>query len=283
MIRVTLPNGFCILAPPHGEADLRFLYAEIFVDRCYEQEGISLAGCGVVLDVGANVGMFALRVTQAAPDARVYCFEPAPLTFACLLKNVAAHPRIEPEECALARAPGRVRMTYFPHSPGNSTSYPELKLAEAKAFSEHATLRWIWRFDKPGALLLTLLYPLRRPILHAVFRRLYAAGSPFDCRATTLDQVFSAHRFEAVDLLKIDVEGGERDVLAGLSNANLARVRQLVVEITPDYKASYIPELQRRLRASGFTRVAVRSMLPTGAPISDAFPCTLYASRAPAP
>lgn len=279
MTRATLPNGWRIVVPRHGEDDLRFLYAEIFVGHCYEQEGIALTGCRVVLDVGANVGMFALRVKQVAPDARVYCFEPAPLSFACLATNLAAHPGISLCECAVARTPGAQRLTYFPNSPGNTTCHPELKLGEARAFADHATLRWIWSFSKPLALLLGLLYPLRRHLLRVLFSRLYARGVSFDCRATTLDLVFAEHHFDAVDLLKIDVEGAERDVLAGLSNANLARVRQVVVELTPDYKATYIPELERRLRECGFTHVALRSMLPTGVPLTDAFPCTLYATR----
>jgi len=283
MTRVTLPNGLRIVVPRHGRADVSFIYAEIFEGRCYEQEGVTLAGSRVVLDVGANVGIFALRVKQAAPDARVFCFEPAPLTFACLLQNAAAHTDIELLDCALAREPGALQMTYFPRSPGNATRHPELKLGEASAFAAHATLRWVFRFDKLGALLLALVFPLRRPILRAMFKRLYAGGVPFECRATTLDQVFAEQRLDVVDLLKIDVEGSERDVLAGLSDVNLARVRQLVVEVTPDYKATFIPELERRLRDNGFTHVALRSMLPTGAPVSDVFPCTVYATRDTAP
>jgi hypothetical protein len=279
MPRVTLPNGSRMVVPRHGQPDARFLYAEIFEGRCYEQEGITLADSQVVLDVGANVGMFALRVAQVAPEARVFCFEPAPLTFACLVQNAAPHPNIELHECALAREPGVLAMTYFPRSPGNTTRHPELKLGEANAFAAHATLRWIFGFDKLGALLLALVYPLRRPLLRAQFRRVYTGGVPFVCRATTLDQVFAEQRFEVVDLLKIDVEGGERDVLAGLSDTNLARIRQLVVEVTPAYKASYLPELEGRLRDHGFTHVALRSMLPTGTPASDVFPCTVYATR----
>lgn len=277
--RVTLPNGVRIVVPRHGQADARFIYAEIFESRCYEQEGITLAGSSIVLDVGANVGLFALRVREAAPESRVFCFEPAPRTFACLAKNAAAHPNIELSECALAREPGVLNMTYFPRSPGNTTHHPELKLGEASAFATHATLRWIFGFDKLGALLLALVYPLRRPILRASFRRVYAGGVPFTCRATTLDQVFASQRFDSVDLLKIDVEGGEREVLAGISEANLSRIRQLVVEVTPAYKATFLPELERRLRDNGFTHIALRSMLPTGTPSSDVFPCTVFASR----
>ena len=44
-----------VYAPAGGTGDLKFLYAEIFEDRSYEQEGVALAGVDVVLDVGASV------------------------------------------------------------------------------------------------------------------------------------------------------------------------------------------------------------------------------------
>jgi hypothetical protein len=43
--------------------------------------------------------------------------------------------------------------------------------------------------------------------------------------------VLAEERIEAVDLLKIDVEGAELDVLAGIAGADWPRIRQLVVEV----------------------------------------------------
>lgn len=276
---LTLPNGMHVAVPRGGEGDLPFLYTEIFESRCYEQEGIALSAGSVVLDVGANVGLFALRVMQLDPQARIYCFEPVPSTFSCLVQNTAGFPAIRALNIALAERPGSVAMTLYPRSPGNATSYPELKLPEARAFAHGATLRWVWRFNKVAALALALLYPFRRRLLRRSFERVYQEETLFRSAASTLDEVFEGQAIAGVDLLKIDVEGAERDVLAGLSDEHLARVRQLVVELTPHYKVEYSAELEARLRRSGFTHVALRSMLPAGQPLTDAFPCTLYARR----
>ena len=51
-----LPNGL-----PVGfvsSLDLDFLYDEIFVSQIYLQHGVALKAGDVVLDVGANIGLF---------------------------------------------------------------------------------------------------------------------------------------------------------------------------------------------------------------------------------
>lgn len=262
-----LPDGRRVYAPVGGH-DLSFLYAEIFIDRSYEREGITLTNARVVLDVGSNIGLFALRVNDVAPEARVFCFEPTPVTCACLRRNA----RAEVHELALSNREGKLELTYYPRSPGNATSHPELKHTEARAFADAATLPWVWRFNKAAAVILTLFYPLRRAILRTAFAKVYDRPRNFTAQTTSLDTIIREREIDSIDLLKIDVEGAERQVLAGISDENLTKVRQLVVEITPAFRRNYIPELEARLRKLGFKHVAVRSILP-----SDDVPCTLYA------
>src|ERR1700712_363136 len=88
MTSIGLPNGLRIWVVRGATSETRFIYREIFDEHCYEQHGISPAEHGVVLDVGANVGLFALRMKQLAPACQVYSFEPAPPTHACLQRNV---------------------------------------------------------------------------------------------------------------------------------------------------------------------------------------------------
>lgn len=53
-----------------SRADVRLLYEESHVKRVYEQTPVSLTPNpgGVVLDIGANVGMFATRAAEALGD-----------------------------------------------------------------------------------------------------------------------------------------------------------------------------------------------------------------------
>lgn len=52
-------------------------------------------GAGLtILDIGANVGSFALWASLRWPGSTIHCFEPNPGTFAYLKRNTAAYPRI---------------------------------------------------------------------------------------------------------------------------------------------------------------------------------------------
>jgi FkbM family methyltransferase len=46
-------------------------------------------GDGAMLDVGANLGLFALLMNRRFPDRTIFAFEPNPSTFAALQRNVA--------------------------------------------------------------------------------------------------------------------------------------------------------------------------------------------------
>jgi amino acid adenylation domain-containing protein len=72
--RYQLPNGMAILH--QSKADTDALYDEIFEQHVYFRHGIMLADDACILDVGANIGMFSLYITQHYPQARIYAFEP---------------------------------------------------------------------------------------------------------------------------------------------------------------------------------------------------------------
>ena len=57
----------------------------------YLQHGIAIADDAVVFDVGANIGVFGVRVLQKAKNVQVYCFEPIPEIFAVLEENSQLH------------------------------------------------------------------------------------------------------------------------------------------------------------------------------------------------
>ena len=92
--------------------DARFTLNETYLDHVYNVPGVNLADCRSILDIGANVGLFALFAASVAPRASVYCFEPEPNTFAMLLQNLKANQghRIFPHQLAVSGKCGRGRM-----------------------------------------------------------------------------------------------------------------------------------------------------------------------------
>jgi FkbM family methyltransferase len=84
--RYRLRNGQAIFV----NDDARFTLNEIYLDRIYDVPGADISSCRSVLDVGANVGIFALYVASKAPQATIHCFEPQSSNFEILRRNLAA-------------------------------------------------------------------------------------------------------------------------------------------------------------------------------------------------
>jgi FkbM family methyltransferase len=67
---------------------LEQLFHEIWVDQGHNPRGYEIRRGDTVIDVGANIGAFALFAATRAPDVKVYAFEPFASNVAWLRKNV---------------------------------------------------------------------------------------------------------------------------------------------------------------------------------------------------
>jgi FkbM family methyltransferase len=98
-----LRNGQTVTLKDDG----RFILNELFLDRIYDVPGTDIFSCRSVLDIGANVGVFALYMASRAPEATILCFEPASSNFEILQKNLTrAGIRAKAHELALSASPG---------------------------------------------------------------------------------------------------------------------------------------------------------------------------------
>jgi FkbM family methyltransferase len=70
-------------------SDARFTLNELYLDHVYDVPGIDWSQCKQVLDLGANVGLFALYVASRNRDATIHCFEPEAKNFKMLLENAS--------------------------------------------------------------------------------------------------------------------------------------------------------------------------------------------------
>ncbi|MCG8590145.1 MAG: FkbM family methyltransferase [Proteobacteria bacterium] len=87
-----------------------FRLKEILVEAGYAAFERARPGRRVVVDVGANVGVFAIYAHCLDPQARIHCFEPAPDTLDLLRQNVADLPTVRVHDCALSNRSGRERL-----------------------------------------------------------------------------------------------------------------------------------------------------------------------------
>lgn len=214
----------------------------------YFEAGARVAPGDVVVDVGANVGAFAMRAAERASGRlTIHCFEPAPSTFDKLRANLAAHAALRgatvstwPLALTCAEGAGKERAFYhFAHSPTNSTYDLDDKRAEHEAYfagkarrieaAAGALIPWI------GAWLGWLLRVLieratRRTNGLAVWIGDRSNGlRVVSCRTESLERWAEAQGIERIDLLKVDVEGAELDVLRGCGS-KWPLVRSVAVE-----------------------------------------------------
>lgn len=203
-IRVGLPNGRDLVLSS-GDGDY---WASQFWWHgwdAYEPESLrpwfQLAQqAQTVLDVGANVGIFALVAALANPNADCYAFEPGPASGEVLRRNVERNPT--------------ARVTVVAAAVGASDGYVDI----------------VWN-PQHG---------------HDLMARVAADGGDTGAGQIrqrvpmiALDSWARERQISTVDLVKIDVEGHERDVLAGMPTI-LSRRPDLIIEILDDDTADAV-------------------------------------------
>jgi FkbM family methyltransferase len=279
------PNGLVVWNAPESGADTRFIYTEIFEQHCYEQHGVTVRNGDVILDVGANVGLFALSVMERFRGVKMVCAEPVPHIRACLERNVTESPSRSHHDVtilasAIGSTNGEATISYFPQTPGNSTMHLGDKRREWATMVDEITCAQLWKRNKLLAFLLVFTFPWRRHVFTRYVAPVFDNVVTVRCDVRTLSDTIRQQDLEHVDLLKIDVEGAELDVLEGIEEQHWPRIQQLAMEISPAHKSA-LTGLSDRLRALGFTKVAVESTLGGTAVLDDPTPCTLYAVRTP--
>lgn len=83
-------NGLLVYS--NSRTPLHSLCIDIFEHRDYDSDQLPPIGPNsIVVDIGANIGLFSLLAASTSPDITVYAFEPAPDSFALLQKNITAN------------------------------------------------------------------------------------------------------------------------------------------------------------------------------------------------
>jgi FkbM family methyltransferase len=93
---------------------------DVFGRAEYDLAGIDWPAARFVVDLGAHVGSFSLWAAGAAP-CQVHAFEPSPVTFALLRRNLASDPeRLHCSQVAVAGSSGARRLSLADDSAANS-------------------------------------------------------------------------------------------------------------------------------------------------------------------
>ncbi|HVI44175.1 MAG TPA: FkbM family methyltransferase [Chitinophaga sp.] len=144
-----------------------------------------------VLDVGANQGQFALAATHFYPNASIHAFEPVPETYAVLQRNTRRSSNIHTYNFALGSNTGTLE--FYSNAYSHASSALEVSELQRKTLPFTANVQQIE-------------VPVKR-----------------------LDEWLQGIRVNAPLLLKLDVQGFEKEVLKGAANC-MDRVDYLLFE-----------------------------------------------------
>jgi len=194
----------------------------------YFSQGLRLKPGDIVLDVGANIGVFGVRTLQRVPELTVYAFEPVPEIFKTLQKNSELHGkgRIIPLPYGASSAPAQITLQYYPKSPALSTGHPEfwdnnpkmLEQAVEGALQNAPEHMWYARW-----------IPTR--ISKWVARWLRSGAQSVLCNLVTISAIIEEYDIEHIDLLKIDCEGAELEALKGIQDEHWSRIQHVIAEV----------------------------------------------------
>jgi FkbM family methyltransferase len=146
---------------------------------------------GLVLDLGANVGDWTDAVLRVAPGARVIAVEPSDEPRATLERRFNGDPRVEIDARAVADVPGTRTFHVTTHTHNSSLHAP-------------------------------------RPSIRTSYSGGWEVARMAEVATTTVDELTDG---TPVSVLKIDVQGAEREVLEG-ARQTLQRTDALLIEVT---------------------------------------------------
>lgn len=239
-----------------NEREARATVHEIWIDELYLKAGISISAGDVVLDVGANIGVFTLYA--AKHGAHVYAYEPMPPTYAALQQNIEARgldQLVQTRNIGLSdRVEEKAMFHYL------KASVCDAWTAQDRLFT-HLTENWedtLEMFEAADPDRSTAIHCLasrseQQAAVHQMIKDISSDVIQVKCKFDTLSGVMAKEKIKFIDLLKLDAELADWEILNGVTGRDWERIRQLAMEV---HVASDVKAISQFLTDRGFGHVA---------------------------
>jgi amino acid adenylation domain-containing protein/FkbM family methyltransferase len=254
--RFELPNGMVIATRNASETE--FTYEEIFEQNSYLRNGVTLSDGAVVIDAGANIGMFSVFAATACRGARVIALEPIPQTYAILRVNAGVYDLgIEALNCGVA---AREQTAVFTH-------YPNVSIFSGRFADGAKNREIIGAYIRNQARQAGEAAPSDAEIETILEERFQ--GEPVEGRLRTISQIIRERSLDRVDLLKLDVERSELEALAGIEDGDWPKIRQIVIETHGG--PAEAERIAERLQERGFAVSIEQEQALENTPVANLF------------
>jgi FkbM family methyltransferase len=247
------------------------IYREVYEEQDYFQAGIAIQDGDTVFDIGANIGLFSRYIIEHFPNCHVYAFEPVPVINEVCEANIAEFgSNIHHFKIGLSDKEEQIEFNYYPKVSADSAAIPfdwDYKV-------EHYVRNWaLVTKGIPLAKFVPLKW--RKGIITRVLKSMYKPIK-IQCQLRPLSAIIQENDVKRIDLLKIDAENYERQVIAGISEADWPKIRQIAMEVHQHITGgqSLVQEFTEFLNTHGFQTQIGKEYL---APGSGVF--MLYAKR----
>jgi FkbM family methyltransferase len=254
-----------IAYPPFGEVycrnemETRLILDEILVDKLYFQEGVSISPGDIVLDVGANIGVFAL--CAAKQGANVYAYEPIPSTFELLQLNIQLHGLdnvVHPRNIGLSERSEEKIMFHYPSmSTWDSWNTREDREFVAENLQDALDLLKTAAPIRYRAIKSLGFKSLQQAVVRDGIGKILASAVKVKCQFDRLSGVISQENIESIALLKLDAELADWEVLNGVKAQDWQRIRQVAMEV---HVESDVTPISRFFSERDFSKVSVKKL-----------------------
>ena len=223
MKKINLNDGTSIYCIKETEAIVLDEHIKGYLDF-----NIKLKKDDIIIDVGANIGIFGVRLSKFFNNIQIHAFEPIPQIYEVLKKNskLSLNKKFNTYRMGLSHKKDYLNFIYYPNSPALSTAKPEIWENNKDNFISAVKGSIL---NAPSNIWWAKLIP--RFFAPLIAKYLKANKKKVKSKVTTLSDFIEKKEIKKISLLKIDCEGHELNVLRGIKDEHWPLIKVIVMEV----------------------------------------------------